>query len=195
MRPARIVEPSASDTAARLTPGAAVVDAALAAVIVAVLAMVTVIGVQAFDSFALRGGGKPVLPLEPLFKGIAEHPTAPEYRWLYALLLSTMLPSLFNLAIGGTSLLRGIPGVPKLLLRFIPATGNVPKFDRAWIAAILTVQVGLGVGAGIVAQAFLVIVIIGYTMPWLGLGLLDTARDIAAFDVPARVWELFGSAQ
>jgi hypothetical protein len=29
-------------------------------------------------------------------------------------------------------------------------------------------------------------------MPWLGLGLPDMARDIAAFDVPARVGQLFG---
>jgi hypothetical protein len=72
----------------------AIVDAALAAVIIAVLAMVMVVGVQAFDGLAVHGGSKPVLPLDVLFNGIAAHPTAPEYWWLYALLLSTMIPSL-----------------------------------------------------------------------------------------------------
>jgi hypothetical protein len=51
----------------------AIVDAALAAVIIAVLAMVMVVGVQAFDSLAAHGGGAPVLPLDPLFDGIATH--------------------------------------------------------------------------------------------------------------------------
>jgi hypothetical protein len=35
-----------------------------------------------------------------LFDGIAAHLSAPEYWWLYALLLSTMIPSLVNLIIG-----------------------------------------------------------------------------------------------
>jgi hypothetical protein len=29
-----------------------------------------------------------------------------------------------------------------------------------------------------------------YILPWVGLGLLDTARDVAAFDLPRRVLAL-----
>jgi hypothetical protein len=29
-----------------------------------------------------------------------------------------------------------------------------------------------------------------YIMPWIGLGLLDTARDVAAFDLPMRMLRL-----
>ncbi|MDQ6868232.1 MAG: hypothetical protein M3178_07435 [Pseudomonadota bacterium] len=57
----------------------ALVDAALAGVIVALLALTMVIGVQAFDDLAVHGGGKPVLPLDTLFDGIAKNPSAPEY--------------------------------------------------------------------------------------------------------------------
>jgi hypothetical protein len=112
-----------------------------------------------------------------LFNGIAAHPTAPEYWWIYALLLSTMIPSLINLVIGGTSLLRGLPGLPSLLLRKIPAQGNVLKWDRHWIATVLTAQVAVGAALGIAAQVLLVVVIIGYIMPLFGLELLDMARD------------------
>jgi hypothetical protein len=63
----------------------------------------------------------------------------PEYWWLYALLLSTILPSLVNLVIGGASLVRGVPGRRSLLLRFMPDRGGVLKWDRTWIAAVLTV--------------------------------------------------------
>jgi hypothetical protein len=169
------------------------VDAAFAAVIIAALALIMVVGVQAFDALALHSGGAAVLPLEPLFKGIAEHPSAPEYWWIYALLLSTMIPSLVNLVIGGASLLRGLPGLPSLLLRFIPERGGVLKWDRYWIAAVLTTQVAAGAAFGIAAQAFLVVVIIGYVMPFFGLELLDMARDITAFNLPARVGQLFGA--
>jgi putative oxidoreductase len=34
--------------------------------------------------------------------------------------------------------------------------------------------------------------IIGYVMPFFGLELLDIARDVAAFNLPARVGQLFG---
>jgi hypothetical protein len=170
----------------------ALVDAALAAGVIAALALTMVVGVQAFDALAVRGGGAAVLPLEPLFSGIVEHPSAPEYWWLYALLLSTTIPSLVNLVIGGTSLVRGLPGVPSLLLRYIPEGGGVLKWDRHWIATLLTAQVATGAALGIAAQVFLVVVIIGYVMPFFGLELLDMARDVADFNLPARVGQLFG---
>jgi hypothetical protein len=170
----------------------ALADAALAAVIIAALAIVMVVGVQFFDGMAEHGGGAPVLPLDALFNGIVAHPSAPEYWWLYALLLSTMIPSLVNLVIGGASLVRGVPGLPALLLRFMPERGGVLKWDRTWIAGVLTAQVAIGAALGIAAQAFLALGIIGYVMPWLGLGLLDMARDVAAFNLPERVGQLFG---
>jgi hypothetical protein len=68
----------------------------------------------------------------------------------------------------------------------------VLKWDRHWIATVLTAQVAAGAALGIAAQAFLVVVIIGYIMPWLGADLLDMARDVVAFDLPARVGQLFG---
>jgi hypothetical protein len=172
--------------------GLALVDACLAAGIIALLALAMVIGVQAFDALAVHGGGEPVLPLEPLFSGIAAHPTAPEYWWFYALLLSTMIPSLINLVIGGTSLARGFPGLPRVLLRFMPDRGGVLKWERAWIAAVLTFQAGAGAALGVAAQVFLVVVILGYIMPFFGLELLDMARDVAALNLPARVGQLFG---
>jgi hypothetical protein len=125
---------------------------------------------------------------------ISAHPTSPEYWWIYTLLLSTLIPSLANLVIGSTSLVRGLPGVPLLLLDFMPKRGGVLKWDRHWIATVLTAQVAAGAFLGIAAQIFLVWVIIGYLMPLFGLELLDMARDLAAFNLPARVGHLFGAS-
>jgi hypothetical protein len=168
----------------------ALIDAALAAVIITVLAATMVVGIQAFDTVAVHSGGEAVLPLKPLFDGVANHPSEPEYWWLYALLVSSMIPSMLNLVIGGVSFLRGVPGLRSVLLRFLWAGKAVPPFDRAWIALVLTAQTFLGAGLGVAAQAFLAIGIIGYVLPWLGLHLLDVARDITDFNLPERVWAL-----
>jgi hypothetical protein len=165
----------------------ALVDALLAALVIALLATTIVIGVQAFDNVAVLGGSERVLPLGPFFDSFAAHPTAPEYWWVYALLFSTMIPSIVNLMIGGASLMRGIPGVPSLLLRKMPAHRAVPAFDRAWIATVLTLQLVGGAILGIVVQFALIYAVFGYVMPWLGLELLDMARAVAALDLPGMI--------
>ncbi|MGH6813417.1 MAG: hypothetical protein ACREDM_14120, partial [Methylocella sp.] len=92
---------------------------------------------------------------------------------------------------GGTSLLRGVPGLASVLLRFMPAGKAPPAFERAWLALVLTGQIFAGAFLGIAAQAFLAWGLILHVMPWIGLDLLDMARAVATFDLPARVGEFF----
>jgi hypothetical protein len=165
----------------------AFVDALLAVAIIALLSLTMVFGVQAFNDLTLHGRGNPVLPLEPFFDGISAHPTAPEYWWVYATLFSTMIPSIVNLMIGGASLMRGVPGVPSLLLRFMPANKAVPAFERTWIATVLTLQLVGGAILGIVVQFTLVYAVFWHVMPWMGLELLDMARALAAWDLPGKL--------
>jgi hypothetical protein len=171
----------------------ALVDAVLAGVIIACLAIVMVVGVQAFDELAVHGGGEKaaVLPLPALFDGMAKNLAAPEYWWVYALLLSTMVPSLINLAIAGMALTRGIPRLGRILLQWIPEGKAVPEYKRQPAAIVLTAQMFAGAGLGIAAQVFLVWGLIAHVMPWAGLGLLDMARAVAAFDVPTWIGTLF----
>jgi hypothetical protein len=133
------------------------------------------------------GGVKPVVSLAPFFDGIAAHPTAPEYWWVYALVFSTMIPSIVNLMVGGASLMRGVPSVPSLLLKFMPANKAVPAFDRAWIATVLTLQLVGGAIFGVAVQFALIYAVFWHVMPWLGLELLDMTRAVAAFDLPGRI--------
>jgi hypothetical protein len=44
---------------------------------------------------------------------------------------------------------------------------------------------------GIFAQAFFVVVIIGYIMPWFGADLLDLARGVAALNLPMQMSQVF----
>jgi hypothetical protein len=98
-----------------------------------------------------------------------------------------MIPSIVNLVIGGASLMRGVPGVPSLLLRFMPANKSVPAFDRAWIATVLTLQLVGGAILGIVVQFALIYAVFWHVMPWMGLELLDMARAVADWDLPGRI--------
>jgi hypothetical protein len=130
----------------------AIADAILAGAIIVSLALTMVIGVQAFDHLAEHGGGadaRILPPLQQFFDDIERNPSAPKYWWVYALLFSTMIPSLINLMIGGASFVRGVPGLPALLLQFMPAGKAVPPFERQWLALVLTSQVFLGAFLGI----------------------------------------------
>jgi hypothetical protein len=161
----------------------ALADALAAAGIITLLTVVCVLGVQTFDDLAVFSGSDKarVLPLPELFDGIEAHPAAPEFWWVYALLLSTMIPSFVNLMIGGASLVRGIPWVTKLLLLLMPdlsptSRGKVPPHNQQWITTLLTAQVCVGAAVGIAAQVLLAYVVIGEVLPLFGLDLLDLAR-------------------
>ncbi len=171
----------------------ALIDAACTALIVALLAVAMVISVQAFDTMAVLGGGTAVLPLEPLFAGLRNPETAlePEYWWIYALLLTTLIPSLINLGIGGASVMQMLPFVRSIQLKHMPADKPVRSYDRACIALALAAQWIVGILLGIVVQALFFSFVIVYAMPLFGLGLLDMAEGLAALDLPARAWRLF----
>ena len=167
-----------------------------AAAVITLLTIVSVLSVQTFDDLAAHAGGPVaiILPLDALFDGVATSPGAPEFWWVYAMLLSTMIPSLLNLMIGGASLLRGVPWLTNALLRAMPAERAPRSFDRTWIALLLTSQVFLGGLLGIAAQGVLVYVLIGLALPWFGWDLLGVARAVAAPDWPGQAiaWLLGG---
>jgi hypothetical protein len=169
----------------------ALIDAALAAVIITLLAAFMVIGVQAFDTVTVHSGGETVLPLRELIDGVAARPSEPEYWWLYAVLISSMIPSMLNLAIGGIAFLRGVPGLPWVVRWFLPAGQAVAPFDRRWIALVLTAQIFVGGILGVVAQTVLSIGVIGYGLPRLGFHILDVARYLDDVNLPEHLWALF----
>jgi hypothetical protein len=129
----------------------------------------------------------------PLFDGIAKNLAASECLWAYALLLSSMIPSLISLATGGMALTRGIPWLARLLLQWMPDERDVPEYRRQLMAIGLTARAFAGVFLGIAARVILAWGFVFHVMPWTGLDLLDMARAVAAFDLPARVAQLFAS--
>jgi hypothetical protein len=130
-----------------------------------------------------------------LFDGIAEHPGDPVNWWVYALLLSTLIPSLINLVMASASLTRGVPGVSTLLLRSMPEGAAVLTWDRAWIAAVLTAQ--WAVGGILMLTAFAVLGwLVAMLVPEVGTWFLNYARAVADLAATASrglsglVWSL-----
>ena len=160
--------------------GLAIADVILAIIIVVLLVAAMVAGVIAFNYITEWGGGRVIVHLDLLFTGIEAHPAAPQYWWVYALLFSTMIPSLFNLVIGGVSLTRGLWFVRPWLYDNMPEKPNdIPKYKRFEMAAALTVQFFAGAILGVGA---LIILIGGFyfvATHWLGYSLLDWARVVA----------------
>jgi hypothetical protein len=138
------------------------------------------------------GHGSPVLALTPLFNGIASRPGDPAYWWIYALLLSTLIPSVANLLIGSVSLTRGIPGISRLVLRQMRPDVTVPIFDRPWMAAVLTAQWAIGAAlmlASFALLSWLASILIPETSTWF----LDYTRWFAGLNLPGQAWALVSS--
>jgi hypothetical protein len=166
----------------------ALADVVIAFCVIVLLTIASVAGVQTFDDLAARAGGEAarILPLDDLFDGIAADPGAATYWWVYALLLSTMIPSLLNLAIGGASLARGLPPLRRLLLHLMPEGKAPAPFNRQLIALLLIGQIVLGGFLGIGVPAGLLYMALDRAAPMLGYDLLDLARDVAQADLPGR---------
>jgi hypothetical protein len=103
------------------------------------------------------------------------------------MLLSTMIPSLLKLMIGGASLPRGVPLLTTALLHAMPEHRAPRSFDRTWIAGVLTAQIFLGGLLGLAAQGVMVYVVIGLVLPVFGPDLLGLARVVAAPDLPGTL--------
>jgi hypothetical protein len=103
-----------------------------------------------------------------------------------------MIPSIINLAISGMAFTRGIPGLAGLLLNWIPEGRDVPDYKRQPAAIGLMIQMFAGAALGIAVQ--LTIAWFLHVMPAIGLDLLDMARAVAVFDLPARAAQFFAGS-
>jgi hypothetical protein len=74
----------------------------------------------------------------------------------------------------------------------ILSAGSSGSARRLLVVSGLTGCVVNAQAADVWAQVFLVWFIIGYVMPFFGVELLDMARRVADFNLPAWVAQLFG---
>jgi hypothetical protein len=166
-------------------------DVSLSVGIISLLALSMLIGVQAYNEIASLGGNSEVLAIDLLLIRIAVDPSAPENYWIYFTLLTTMIPSVLNLAIAGFSLARGVPGVSQYMLARMPSGHPVPGIHRGWIALILTTQKAIGVFLAIFVQGLAAYLLLFVVPPLIGPNLLQLSLYVVHLDVPSLVGHIF----
>ena len=173
----------------------ALVDAVLAVLSIALLALVMVLGVQWFDDLAVHAGGKAILNLPALLAGLETAPGEPEYWWVYALLLSTLIPSVVNLCVASTSWLRAWPWLSRWVLQQLPdpaAPQAIADNTRYVTALVLTAQWGLGAALALCWQGALGWLLLAVLMPALGGNLLHALQAVAQHDWPGQLIAWWG---
>jgi hypothetical protein len=143
--------------------------------LVAVMAA-SLLFLNAMNSASLAGGGKTVLDIDGLIQDLRTDPGNPALWWIYVTVFSTFVPSLVNLMLGGLAVMRGIPGLPRVIVRNMlpenPARLTVVR--RALASAGVTFQIGVAFSGALVV-GFLVIGIVLKGLGYIGLGLVDIA--------------------
>ena len=148
--------------------------------LIMLLAFVTIVAVQTFDDIAvLRAGPQArILPLGPLFEGLENKPGDPKFWWVWLMLFSTLIPSLFNLVIGAAAFLRGLPFMNNWILSRMPIGKATRDNECVLVASALAGQL---VG-GMLISGVLLYLLADYVVP---LGLPALAR---IFEISRKRW-------
>jgi hypothetical protein len=120
----------------------------------AALALVLILAFSAADAILWRAGGKPQFDAIGLIDQIAARPGNPAHFWVYFTLLSTLLPSFFNLLVGVFSLLTFsalpvrrwlIVTIPTLPEKGLPGTRWQAVFALSahWCVGVILTGLGL----------------------------------------------------
>jgi hypothetical protein len=152
-------------------------DALLSVGVIVLLVAAMVAATQIFNHMA--GPGHEVLDLGALLKGIRADPWAAKHWWVYILIVSTQFPSLLNLMIGATALMRWVPWVKDWCLARLPEDGKMPRATRELLSVLLAGQVVGGGLLGLGAQIGLALGLVAYVLPFLGVELLAVAAWVA----------------
>lgn len=170
--------------------GFALLDALIAMPVVLLLSCVVAVGIQSFDFIALHHGAKAaILPLDAVFEDLQTNPWQWHLSWLYAMLLTTMIPSLINCAIGCFAFFRALPWSTRFLLRCMPERGPVQQ--QLWVALLLSLQWTLGAVFGCAALVAFIYGIVLHALPAIGIELFAIVRGVVALDIPQRIADLF----
>jgi hypothetical protein len=172
------------------------IDLFVATAVVVALAVATLWSVQMFGHLTTVGGGAPILGVEQVVGALADprRRTAPEYWWLYAMLFSTLVPSIMNVALGALSILRGIPGLHAQLARRMPVGKGVLESERIWMVPVLTLQVMLSGVIGTAVMLGLIWAILGRELPFLSLNLVSMLQALVDADLPLALLRSLGIA-
>lgn len=154
----------------------ALFDTVIAIALLFAVALLTVAAAALFDRLHETCGGSGFYDLNAYLDDIAANPWAPKWWWVYAMLLSTLIPTAvhYALAIGALGFSWIIP--PEWVARQMEAHAD-HSYRRIWPALWLTI---LDVAPVILVTAGFVylVVMVPQWVPWIGETLLLLSRGI-----------------
>jgi len=164
----------------------AVIDVLIAIPMVLLLSCLLAVGIQGFDFVALHhGASAAILPLDAVFDDLQNNPWQWHLSWLYALLLTTILPSLINCTIACFAFFRALPWSTRYLLKHMPEHGKVRAPNQ--LAIILAAQWAFGFVLGLGALALLLWGLVLHVLPAVGIELLAIVRSAVALNIPQQI--------
>jgi hypothetical protein len=166
----------------------ALLDFVLSLVLLALLAVATLWATEVYNLAAISGGARAaIIDVGGYLKALGDplQRVDPTYFWLYAMLFSSQIPALINIAFGGFCLLRGVTPVNGWMSARLPESGGLDTWTRLGIAAVQALQLAVAVALGSGAYYAIVALLVGLIDPLFGAGLLDILTAI-------RITPLFG---
>jgi hypothetical protein len=161
-------------------------DAASALVIISALACVLILAVQLFGALEILGHQHRTLDLKDAFYAIQTNPSAPQNFWIYALLITTQAPSLFNVAVGAISVARAFRPLSEFIHRRLPDGKPILSADKIWIVPLLIVRSVLPAAAGILAGLTALLAVPLWFLPLIDFDIVEQVRRLVEADLPAR---------
>jgi hypothetical protein len=109
------------------------IDFLLGLILLVTLALTLILAFSTADAILLHAGRRMIFDAVGLIERIAARPDDPAHGWIYFTLLSTLLPSFFNLLVGVFSLLAlSVPRVRYWLIETIPTLGGAGLSGTRW---------------------------------------------------------------
>jgi len=167
-------------------------DLVIAILMLGLLAVAALWALQAFNHMTRVGGGEEVLDAGALLAALSDpaRRALPEYWWLYAMLFSTLIPSVVNVMVGALSLVRGLPRLNDWIARAMDdgAVGS----ERYWMVPALAVQTLFAWVIGVVVMIGAALGLLFVVLPWCGVHLIPALQALAAADLPGALLHALG---
>jgi hypothetical protein len=158
----------------------ALADFMLSLVLLALLALTTLWTTEIFNHALASGGGKSEIDVAKYLTALSDSGQRgnPEYYWLYAMLFSSQIPAVINMAFGALCLLRGLPYVNRWMAARLPETGGIGSWARLSVATAQSLQLALAVAIACIAYYVMVTFLIGLVDPIFGRGLVEILKAV-----------------
>ena len=165
----------------------AFIDLAIASLMLLLLMGATIFYIQILNQALLMAGGPPAFEFTPLMQALRDDPVSPALWWLYITIFTTFLPSLFNLALGGAALTRGIPNIWHMILnQHLPHNRDVPEHRIMTASSLLAMQWVIGALLSVLV-VWTIGIVIFRLLPFIGVWLQTGSTWLIERDIPASL--------